>query len=105
MHDWANHARAASFTCVLFCAIVLTFSIYHPGIEWDDSDGIRDYRQKVGCSWAVSMVYGDAVLHCVAAVTLFLKGAINACQQQDGKWERAGDRTTTSVSDLAAAGN
>jgi hypothetical protein len=48
MHDWVNHARAASFTCVLFCAIVLTFSIYHPGIEWDDADGIRDYRQKVG---------------------------------------------------------
>jgi hypothetical protein len=47
MYDWVNHVRAASFTCVLFCTIVLAFSIYHPGVEWDDADGIKDYRQKV----------------------------------------------------------
>jgi hypothetical protein len=60
MYDWVNHVRAASFTCVLFCTIMLAFSIYHPGVEWDDADGIKDYRQKVrhwGCAahWLMHM--------------------------------------------------
>jgi hypothetical protein len=58
MHDWVNHARAASFTCVLFCAIVLTIVTFHPGVDWDDAQGLQDYRQKVGGERATTSVGG-----------------------------------------------
>jgi hypothetical protein len=48
LHDWVNHVRAASFTCVLYSAIVLTLIAFYPGVQWDDEQGLQDFRQKVG---------------------------------------------------------